>query len=159
MLSHPLLYIVCLVGLTLLVAPSARQGSAAEPSVITGPAAVIDGDTIIIARVHVRLKGIAAPELHDPGGKQSADALRKMIAQNIVRCDLTGETNKERKVGYCSIGALDLNAAMVKSGNALSCPRYSDRYVGLEPSSGLVQQTRYRLPNYCIVNPGRPTRR
>ena len=50
----------------------------------------------------------------------------------------------------CFAGGTDLNAALVRGGWALSCPRYSRRYLGLEPKTGTVQRAGYRLPDYCV---------
>jgi hypothetical protein len=40
---------------------------------------------------------------------------------------------------------------MVRGGWALSCPRYSARYAGLEPPAGTVQRAGYKLPDYCEI--------
>ena len=112
-------------------------------AILKGPARTIDGDTIEISGVSVRLKGIAAPERDEPGGAEATEAMRRLIGTQDVRCELTGERTHNRAVGYCSAGGTDLNAAMVRGGLALSCPRYSRRYVGLEPSRGAVQRVGY----------------
>jgi endonuclease YncB( thermonuclease family) len=129
-------------------------GQAAE-AILTGHARTIDGDTIEIGAVPVRLKGIAAPERGEPGGAEATEAMRRLIGDREVRCELTGERTHRRAVGYCSAGGVDLNGAMVRGGWALSCPRYSPRYVGSEPRAGIVQRVRYRLPDYCGVHPPR----
>jgi endonuclease YncB( thermonuclease family) len=121
----------------------------AADAILTGYARTIDGDTIEIGAVPVRLKGIAAPERDEAGGAEATEAMRRLIGDKEVRCELTGERTHHRAVGYCSAGGTDLNGAMVRGGWALSCPRYSGRYVGLEPRAGLVQRAGYRLPEYC----------
>jgi endonuclease YncB( thermonuclease family) len=91
---------------------------------------VIDGDTIILNGIHIRLKGVDAKELHTQQGKRA-----KIIMQNIVRgytitCHLTGERTRNREVGYCLTDTgLDINREIIRMGEALSCPRYSDRYL------------------------------
>jgi endonuclease YncB( thermonuclease family) len=116
---------------------------------VTGQARVVDGDTIKVGTLTVRLKGIAAPERDEPGGAEATEAMRRLVGGRVVRCELTGERTHGREVGYCSAGGTDLNGEMVRGGWALSCPRYSRRYVGLEPRSGPVQRTGYALPTYC----------
>jgi micrococcal nuclease len=137
---------IALLTIALGVVP-ARSAEA----ILTGHARVRDGDTIEIGAVPVRLKGIAAPERDEPGGAEATEAMRRLIGDREVRCELTGERTHRRAVGYCTAGATDLNGAMVRGGWALSCPRYSMRYVGLEPRAGTVQRSRYKLPEYCAI--------
>jgi endonuclease YncB( thermonuclease family) len=119
-------------------------------AVLTGHARTIDGDTIEIGGVSVRLKGIAAPERDGPGGAEATQAMRALIGDGEVRCELTGERTRGRAVGFCSTGSIDLNGSMVRGGWALSCPRFSRRYVGAEPRFGTVQRVGYHLPPYCL---------
>lgn len=101
---------VCvLVGLVLLASGPAQTAEA----ILTGHARTIDGDTIEIGGVSIRLKGIAAPERDEPGGAEATEAMRRMIGNQEVRCELTGERTQNRAVGYCSAGGQDLNGAMV----------------------------------------------
>jgi micrococcal nuclease len=127
--------------------------------VLTGRAQVIDGDTIAIGHVVVRLKGIAAPERDEPGGREATEAIRRLIGGREVRCELTGERTHRREVGYCFAAGTDLNREMVRGGWALSCPRYSTNYVGLEPADGLVQRVGYQLPTYCVPSTKARSRR
>src|SRR5262249_18298667 len=78
---------------------SATPAAAAE-AVLTGHARTIDGDTIEIGAVPVRLKGIAAPERNKPGGADAMEAMRRLIGDREVRCELTGERTHRRAVGY-----------------------------------------------------------
>jgi len=144
---------VALVALVLAAAPV----QAAE-AILAGRAETIDDDTIKIRRVTVRLKGIAAPERNEPGGKEATEAMRRLIGNREVRCELTGELTHGREVGYCFAAGTDLNREMVRGGWALSCPRYSTNYVGMEPRNGLVQRVGYRLPTYCVPSKARSRR-
>ena len=138
-----------LVGFVLLASGPVQAAEA----ILTGHARTIDGDTIEIGGVSIRLKGIAAPERDEPGGAEATEAMRQLIGNQEVRCELTGERTHQRAVGYCSAGGRDLNGMMVREGWALSCPRYSPRYVGLEPKAGTVQRMHYQLPPYCVRGP------
>src|SRR5512134_1432342 len=62
---------------------------------VTGPATVIDGDTIVVAGERVRLQGIDAPELHQTCtaygqpwacGRTSAEWLRDSLNGRPVEC-------------------------------------------------------------------------
>src|SRR5689334_5965543 len=90
------------------------SGACAAEAIRTGHARTIDGDTIEIGAVSVRLKGIAAPERGEPGGAQATEAMRRLIGDKEVRCELTGERTHQRAVGYCSADGVDLNGAMVR---------------------------------------------
>lgn len=139
-----------LLGVTFLVAPD----TAVAQTTITEPAEVIDGDTLRVHGITVRLKGISAPELDEPGGRQALDALRALVGRRLVRCELTGEMTRRREVGYCEAAGRDLQAELVRTGVAMACPRYSRRYVSLEaePRSRQVGvwSNGYTLPGYCV---------
>lgn len=51
------------------------QGALAAEATLSGPAEIVDGDTLRIGGVGVRLKGISAPERNERGGKAPRDAL------------------------------------------------------------------------------------
>lgn len=123
---------------------------------ISGSARARDGDTLVVAGTPVRLQGVAAPELSEPGGHEATEAMARMIAGRMVTCDLTGERTHDRMVGVCYVDGVDLGAAIVAAGLARDCARYSGgRYQSVETaaSRGLP------LPGYCrpptTVNRGR----
>lgn len=114
--------------------------------VIEGPALVIDGDTIEVDNVRVRLNGVAAPERNEPGGTEATEAMRQILDGHAARCSLTGEKTYNRQVGTCWIGTTDVGAALIASGNARDCARYSaGRYAALEANEARALP----LPNYC----------
>ncbi|MDX2103159.1 MAG: thermonuclease family protein [Alphaproteobacteria bacterium] len=111
---------------------------------------VRDGDTLEIGGTAIRLSGIAAPELDQPGGREARDALRRLTRSGHVRCDPTGETNSDRTIAVCRLGERDLGEAMVQLGVARDCPRYSrGRYAAAERQAGSGLARRYPLPSYC----------
>jgi endonuclease YncB( thermonuclease family) len=95
------------LALTALVVGSAAHSAEA---ILTGHARTIDGDTIEIGAVPVRLKGIAAPERDEPGGSEATEAMRRLIGDRDVRCELTGERTRQRAVGFCSADGVDLRS-------------------------------------------------
>lgn len=114
--------------------------------VIEGPARVIDGDTIEVDNVRVRLNGVAAPERNEPGGTEATEAMRHILDGHTARCSLTGEKTYNRQVGTCWVGATDVGAALIASGNARDCARYSaGRYAALEAKEARALP----LPRYC----------
>jgi endonuclease YncB( thermonuclease family) len=131
--------IICVVAaLTTAVA------TAQATSILTGAAQVIDGDTIIVAGEHVRLKGIDAPERsqtckrngrHWACGSVAAQALRRLIRNRVVLCKLTGRDDYGRALAVCNAGHDELNAAMVSAGFALDFRRYSSAYIADEAAA------------------------
>jgi endonuclease YncB( thermonuclease family) len=105
---------------------------------LRGKANIVDGDTIDIAGIPIRLQGIDAPEqlqkcTADGGqvtcGKLATKALVRMIGSEPVTCILLGKDNYNRLLGECSAEGQSLNARMVRDGWALAFVKYSQRYV------------------------------
>ncbi|MET4806686.1 thermonuclease family protein [Limibacillus sp. MBR-115] len=118
------------------------------PSRISGYVThVRDGDTIEVARVPVRFSGISAPELSEPYGQQSKNAMRGLVAGQRVICDLTGRKTYDRWVGNCFLAdGTDLSVAVVALGLARDCPRYSG---GLYEPFETERSKRLPFPGYC----------
>jgi endonuclease YncB( thermonuclease family) len=114
---------------------------------ISGPARVIDGDTVVVAGTTVRLKGVDAAELGTARG-ENARRVMAMLVTGSLTCRLTGEKTYGREVGYCTTAnGIDINQAIIASGAALACPRYDDRYMRYERADALAAQPR---SSYCV---------
>tara|TARA_R110002124_G_scaffold268718_1_gene436490 strand:+ start:768 stop:1124 length:357 start_codon:yes stop_codon:yes gene_type:complete len=103
---------------------------------LLGKAYVIDGDTIIVSKIKVRLAGIDAPELDQPWGQKSKWEMVRLCKGQAIRVELTGETSYDRLVGTCYLpDGTDLGAEIIKSGLALDGGRYSKgKYRHFEPA-------------------------
>jgi Micrococcal nuclease (thermonuclease) homologs len=111
---------------------------------ISGPAVVVDGDTLTVDGVHVRLWGIDAPEgtqacARADGsawrcGDDAREALRRLVDHNTpVVCAPVDQDKYGRTVARCAASGLDLGAAMVRAGWALDYRHYSHgAYAGEE---------------------------
>jgi endonuclease YncB( thermonuclease family) len=87
---------------------------------------VVDGDTIIIDKVRIRLAGIDAPELNHPFGKQSKWALAQLCKGQIVEARIKPELSYDRVVAECFLpDGRDLSAELVRAGLALDWPKFS----------------------------------
>ena len=117
--------------------PASRQ--------IKGRAYVIDGDTISIRRIKIRLAGIDAPELDQPWGQKSKWEMVKICKGHTIRVELTGETSYDRLVGTCYLpDGRDIGAEIIKAGLALDGGHYSKgKYRHLESDD-----VRRRLKSY-----------
>ncbi|GAB3443287.1 thermonuclease family protein [Insolitispirillum peregrinum] len=102
----------------------------AMAATVSGTARVIDGDTVVIRKKHIRLIGIDAPEkrqtcmrwliIPSSCGKQATLILTEMVKRKTVTCDIVDTDRYGRLVGRCFVGDTDLNREMVRRGWALS---------------------------------------
>ena len=104
-------------------------------TVLRGRCWVIDGDTIVIDNVRLRLAGIDAPELDHPWGQQAKWALVQLCKGQTVTARIRPELSYDRVVAECFLpDGRDLAAELVRSGLALDWPKFSGgTYRHLEP--------------------------
>lgn len=96
---------------------------------LTGPLTrAVDGDTIKLCDVSIRLAALDAPELDEDGGQEAKLFLAKFEG-SIVMCELTGATTYDRLVGYCQLH-MDIGLMMMRMGLASEWSRYDvwERY-------------------------------
>lgn len=94
---------------------------------IVGKCHVIDGDTIVIGKQHIRFAGMNAPELNEPYGKQAKWALVELCKGQVITAHPNGETSYNRIVAKCFLpDGRDLAAEMVKMELALDIPHFPD---------------------------------
>lgn len=112
---------------------------------VVGVASVIDGDTIEIHGVRIRLFGMDAPEgrqlCQDASGQdyrcgqKASLALSDHVGTATVSCDPRDVDRYGRTVAVCYLGAEDLSAWMVAKGWALAYRHYSKDYVPEEEAA------------------------
>lgn len=114
---------------------------------IVGRAWVIDGDTIALQRIKIRLAGIDAPELDEPWGKKSKWAMVNLCKGQTIHVELKGETSYDRLVGTCYLpDGTDVGAEVVKAALALDGSYFSKgKYLHLEPEGARQRLGRYGL--------------
>lgn len=109
-----------LLGLALIAAGPA----AAEP--VSGVPRVVDGDTLVIDGVTVRIWGIDAPPAGTPYGDLATMLLAGLLADVPVTCDDRGSDRYGRQIGRCRLPrGTDFAAELVYLGYARDWPRYS----------------------------------
>lgn len=106
--------------------------AAAEEPVVTGPAQVVDGDTLKIGDQAIRLFGVDAPEKGDPYGAEAKARLTELVEGREITCRPTGATSYDRIVARCFAGARDLAETLVVEGLAFSRPSYTTDYEAAE---------------------------
>ena len=109
---------------------------------VSGPALVIDGDTIEISGERIRLHGIDTPKanqtcLNDFGkrwqcGREATLTLKALIRDHSITCKGAERDKYRRLIAVCFAGLTDLNAEMVRRGWALAYQKYSTDYVADE---------------------------
>lgn len=108
---------------------------------LTGPARIIDGDTLEVRGSRIRLHGIDAPEnaqrCRSEGrvwacGREATRALVRRIGSHPVACKEHDRDRYGRVVAVCRVGGKDVNAWMVAEGWAFAYRKYSRRYLAEE---------------------------
>ena len=108
---------------------------------ISGPAVVIDGDSLEIGSTSIRLFGVDAFEgrqtCHRNGadwrcGEAAADKLTELVGNSRVECTQRDIDSYGRTVARCTVGTTDLAAELARAGLALAYRQYSDDYIDEE---------------------------
>ena len=103
---------------------------------------ILDADTIEISGNKVRLNGIDAPETSQRCkngnqifyncGKMATTELKKLVSSmpdKAIKCTAIGTDEYGRIIGDCTIGQININSWLVRSGWALAYRNYSMKYV------------------------------
>jgi endonuclease YncB( thermonuclease family) len=110
---------------TVLLAP--------PPRTIRGPAFVIDGDSLTVAGVEVRLRGVDAPELHQTCRRNAREwdcgaaamrELQRLTSGRELECRVHGRDRYFRALAVCSNGASEVNGELVRTGFAVAAGEY-----------------------------------
>lgn len=108
---------------------------------LDGVARVIDGDTLDIGGVRVRLHGVDAFERGQvcdlptggwPCGAAATTAMRSRAEGRRLVCEVRDTDRYGRKVSRCEREGVDVARALVEDGLALAYRRYSADYVAAE---------------------------
>jgi endonuclease YncB( thermonuclease family) len=126
-----------------------------ERADIVGPAQVIDGDSLIVAGVEIRLYGIDAPEYRQycfrrgrpwPCGIEATRTLRALIAARPVACRAREQDRYHRTVASCSVEGRDLGAAMVAGGHAVAYGAYQLEELAARNAGRGIWSSRFETP-------------
>ncbi len=120
---------------------------------------VVDGDSLEIDGVRIRLDGIDAPEFFQTCedinsqeyecGQESTAYLKNLIAENEVHCNCEQQPDKyQRQICECFIDNLSLNKEMVRQGQARAyrSHKYSDDENYAEANRSGIWQGRHMRP-------------
>lgn len=130
---------VCLVALAGSLSETSLA-TAEDKAVITGPLTIIDGDTVELGVVRIRLHGIDAPETGQrcrqanrqgswDCGKAATNRLAELMDRAAIRCHAHDRDRYGRIIAVCYAGERDVNAVLVEEGLAWAFRHYSEDYV------------------------------
>lgn len=112
---------------------------------IVGTARVIDGDTLDVGTVRIRLYGIDAPEAgqrcgtHAGGswrcGERATARLAELVQDKQIECTARDRDAYGRIIAVCYAEKADVNEILVREGLAWAFTRYSNEYVELEAAA------------------------
>lgn len=112
----------------LLLALAALMAVPAKANILTGPATVIDGDTIEMTGARIRLLGIDAPESAQQCtrggqawrcGQDAAANLSEIVAGGPLQCTAEGTDTYGRTLATCHNAVFDIGREMVRRGMAI----------------------------------------
>lgn len=149
-LLRNLVYVTLGVALGLAIARYGAEGKIPMPKLvrsasigqqrIEGVAKILDGDTIDVAGMRIRLEGIDAPESDQmcktssgaawACGTEATKALKGLVGSEPLSCQVKkGRDPYGRVVATCYLGDIDIDAWMVEHGWAWAFVKYSNVYV------------------------------
>lgn len=120
-----LLVLALLAVIRLLPDPEMREAR--------GRARVIDGDSLALDGVEIRLRGIDAPEYRQtctrsgrtwPCGQEAARRLRGLVSGRAVACEGSVHDEHDRLLAVCRVGSREINRWLVENGWAVSFDGY-----------------------------------
>jgi micrococcal nuclease len=91
---------------------------------LLGVPRIVDGDTIEVDGVRVRLGGLHAPERGEPGGAEATAFMERLTAGQTVSCEISGGDRYGRAVAICRLpDGRDVAAELVRAGLGRDCAR------------------------------------
>lgn len=108
--------------------------------IIIGFASVIDGDTIRLGNLKIRLWGIDAPELHQSLGVPAKAFLEDTVAGKEIRCLPDGSISYDRVVAKCLVDGQDIGELIISAGHAKPYCKFSGDFYNQAAENGGVKQ-------------------
>lgn len=104
-----------------------------DPLRVSGRARLVDGDSLFVQGVELRLVGIDAPEAAQtcdrsgvvwPCGQEAARALSRLLRDHVLECEGNERDVHDRLLATCKVDNVVLNRWMVEQGWAVSFHGY-----------------------------------
>ena len=123
-----------IVALIVVCPHSVATADSSRPFLVGKVTKVVDGDTIDVqlasGPIRIRLYAIDAPERSQPHGKEATGALSSWVMGKQVEVEPFSQDRYDRMVGIVRVGDINVNAAMVRSGDAWAYRRYMKKKDG-----------------------------
>ena len=123
---------------------------------LSGIAIVLDGDTIEVEAVRIRLYGIDAPEGAQrcnglkqdwQCGRAATRALERMTRGKTLSCAGRGVDDYGRLLAVCHVDGIDVGASLVRQGFAWAFVKYSKIYVDDERQAREARRGVFEVEN------------
>ena len=145
-----------LVVTAIAVLPSlAPWSGGTQPPVVSGEAAAVDGDTLLVDGHRVRISALHAPEADEPGGAAAKNMAALVVYGERVVCTVVDTDRSGGLVADCvmfSDGA-DFAEVMIRAGYGDHCPAFGRPDLAFLPKNG------FELPTYCAARRARPLKK
>jgi len=141
--------LVTLLSTLSLGTAACAKGDPVLPGVVVG---VVDGDTADVrlqsGMIRVRLHAVDAPERDQPHGAASKQALSKLVYGKNVNVEPIEQDRYDRLVARLWLSGLDVNAELIKQGDAWVYRRYADdpAYCAHEKAARDLKRGLWALP-------------
>jgi endonuclease YncB( thermonuclease family) len=137
-------FLACLtLGLSTVAAVASTQANAS--TLVSGSATVVDGDTIKLGPLSIRIHGIDAPEQGQTCqqrngrpwdcGSAATAAMADMVEGKALECEPLDTDAYGRIIARCLAGDRDLGGEMAALGLAWAYREYSEDYAGVETAA------------------------
>ena len=119
---------------------------------------VIDGDTLWVktgsdgALLKVRIHGVDAPEICQPGGAQARDALKRQVFGQRITLNIRSRDDYGRAVASVYLQDIDMARWLVVNGHAWAY-NYRDKKAKYADELAQAQAERRGLFNYSAQEP------
>lgn len=122
---------------------------------------IIDGDSVVVAGIEMRLLGIDAPELFQTCGEWSAvyacgakakQHLLQLIGNKPITCKYNKFDKYHRALAYCYLGDTLLNLQMIKDGWAVSYYSFKKAEAAAKKAKIGIWQSNFMQPKIWRKN-------
>ncbi|MCP4937357.1 MAG: thermonuclease family protein [bacterium] len=150
--AFPWLRVVALIG---LIAYAIDKGDGPPRYHVSGQARIVDGDSLFVDGLEIRLKNIDAPEGQQNcqrGGKnwrcgqEATRRLHQLIKRRKISCKGTHYDKHNRLLAFCSVGGFELNKWMITEGWAVAFGDYHNEERAAKRAKKGIWSSQFQRP-------------
>jgi len=111
---------------------------------------VESGDSLLVSdaagqQIQIRLNGIDAPDEKQPYAKEAKEALAKLVQDQQLKIETSGEDRYKRTIGNVLVGETNVNQKLVRDGWAWWFRRYAPDDKALEAAEKEAREAKRGL--------------